>query len=806
MFLVRLRRRCSMFQVLSTLVVAACVGVHVVVLSFVNAFWFRRTPVDGQVVVVLHRLEKGDGSRFTDRALAQFRSLPIFEDVAGQVVTRGSHIGLLPRVVFQDVGHEVETLGVTQEYFRVLGLQVLGRDFGRDDDRYGSEPVAIISHRLWSRAFGGRREVLDSIVPASPRPLRVIGIAPPAFHGALTGEDVDLWLPHNLLPQVTSTSLSRVLEGSLPMINLCRLRPEVSIETARASFRSASRPANRELDVVPVSRLFGAPDLPTVVIKEDGMITLAASTSTLVLLGGWATLVALLLVHFEQRKSEFALRLALGATSSNLTKTLLMELGAIAVVGSVGALVLGQWVVGLLPRFALPGGVDLGRLDFGIDGRVVAGVLLTGLVTLLVAAAVPIKRFTRPEIIPSLVSPGSMASRSSLRLRRIVLAVHVAATTIVLVGAILFIRVVRHGLSSGAGFDEDRTVFVTVETRRQFEQTPPAELAAEAARRLAASDALVEAIRSMPGVEAVALGDAPIGSHVEEQLSFAQPIDIGGDDRYSRVAWLSTSPGYMSALGVKSSVHSALSADQAIITSTLAQQLWPDQSPVGRYLAVGAFKGTVAGTVNLTVGSQRLGKVAAVFSGDLEASLPAVMRDSGHLSLVVRTMSPEHVGRQLRDHIHQVFPDAAFVAVITGEQLVANDIGRERFAASFFATFGLVALVLSVGSVFGLVAHFAEHSKRSFGLMLALGATQSRIVRHAAWMGLLPTIVGSVLGLFAAACLARAMQSMFLGIPVIDPLSYCAVFVFLTTCTGIAGILGAWRVVGVSPAEALRMD
>jgi hypothetical protein len=187
----RLLRSHPGYVSLATGVLALAVGINVLVFSIVNALWLRPLPAVVNPERVVTILE----SRSTVLSL-EAPALKVFQGpVAGQVVTTGLNEAFKARITFPDVAAPLETLGVTPSYFGVLGISVRGRDFSEADDRVGAEPVGIISDRLWTQAFARSPSVLGSLVRASPRPLRIIGIAPPRFEGARRGERVELWVP-----------------------------------------------------------------------------------------------------------------------------------------------------------------------------------------------------------------------------------------------------------------------------------------------------------------------------------------------------------------------------------------------------------------------------------------------------------------------------------------------------------------------------------------------------------------------------------------------------------------------------------
>lgn len=172
-------------------VIALCVGINVTVAAHINALWFKSPPVvePDRIVAVLG----------TSRGWFTPRDHETFAAVAGQVV---SYLGFEPNLRVASLSAPLETIAVTPGYFSLFGLQVRGRDLREDDDRPGAEPVAIISHQLWSQIFDGRDDVIGHILPMAPIPFRVIGVAPKGFNGARRGERTDVWIPRSVLHQV----------------------------------------------------------------------------------------------------------------------------------------------------------------------------------------------------------------------------------------------------------------------------------------------------------------------------------------------------------------------------------------------------------------------------------------------------------------------------------------------------------------------------------------------------------------------------------------------------------------------------
>jgi uncharacterized protein YceK len=270
--------------------------------------------------------------------------------------------------------------------------------------------------------------------------------------------------------------------------------------------------------------------------------------TALVLVAGCATLMSLVLVHYERRRRELAVRLALGASRARLIVTMGREMTLLAALGIAIAVAGSQWSLAAAPSLSLPGGVVLDRLDLTIDWRIVAAAIGTTVMTLMAAALLPVSRFTKSSLVTNLVGSCATATTSSHRLRQWLLGVHVAATIVVLVAAGLFVRAVAHGFDVGAGFDVDRTVFLRAQLAAPFIAAGGADAhtALITSRRLR----LEEALRKLPGVEIVASGSSPIGPDQTRQLLRPRTLQARDKQHAVHIGAMPGSPEQLRALGV----------------------------------------------------------------------------------------------------------------------------------------------------------------------------------------------------------------------------------------------------------------
>jgi hypothetical protein len=360
-----------------------------------------------------------------------------------------------------------------------------------------------------------------------------------------------------------------------------------------------------------------------VAVREGGAVVVTAVTAALLLLSGCVTLFALVLVHYERRRLELTVRVALGALRGRLLRQLCGELAVVIAAGAAMALLAAVVTIRLLPRVLMADGVDLSRIDFSIDWRVLGAGLAVAIATMMTAAAFPLARFSRATIAAGLASSSATATPSFTTTRQAMLALHIAATAIVLVMAGVFVRTVALGFSTGAGFDSPHTLFATVYAWSSL-FVPDEVRTRESARLNAIADAVMAEIRNIPGVEAVVYGQAPLGAARTRELEFPQPLRAGSEEVSVRAGLMSVDENYISALGAPlmpgSDAHAA-GRRGAILTQSLSRVLFPDDTPIGKEVGVGNSRYTVVGVTDLAYGSIKFGQAPALFRTDLTQPL-----------------------------------------------------------------------------------------------------------------------------------------------------------------------------------------
>jgi hypothetical protein len=303
----------------------------------------------------------------------------------------------------------------------------------------------------------------------------------------------------------------------------------------------------------------------------------------------------------------------------------------------------------------------------------------------------------------------------------------------------------------------------------------------------------------------------PIGLDQASYLVAPSVVEAQRERRQMFLGTMFGSPELLSTLGIPILAGRGLTATDAktkptpaVVTASLAHILWPAADPLGRVLSFGAGRGR---ETCLVVGIAR----DFIFGsfGRPAAGVVVTARQVGfgiEPEFAIHAAHVDTLAEPIRKVVMQAVPDAPWLTVATGRDIIARDLGQQRLGAWFFSGFGLTALILGVGGVFGLVAYLAESRRREFGVRLALGATPRDLVWRSLTAALLPVSLGVAAGLLLAALVARLFTSRLAGLSALDPLTYATVAMLMLGCAALAGLGAAWRLRRMMPSDALRTN
>ena len=689
---------------------------------------------------------------------------------------------------------------VGMEFFRVLGVRpVLGRFFTEDDARPDTpEHPAVISQAFWERQFAGAQSAIGSRLLVSGVELTIIGVAPAGFTG-VEMDAADVW---SLLESVAPIRIQpnwKEWDGYAPRA-VVRLKEGVQLATGDAEatmiLRRLPDPPRRGSAVEETVRLGSvlpgraAGEQPAEV-KVSTRLMIAA---VLVMLAACANLANLLLVRALTRRRELALRLAVGISRRRLIGQLVLESLIIAAVGTAAALLAARWGGAALRTLVFP---QMQWATQAVDTRVLVYSTLCAVVVALLATLAPAIRMTRADVALALRSAAPQLAVSTGRWRQGLLAVQVALSVILVVGAAAFGQSLRRAYAFDMGVDVDRIIVA-----RLFLE----EDSIDATGRRAMLDEALRRATRLAGVERTSLARAvPLSGNSVFQIKVPR-----GDSGFSAV-WTVT-PDLQQTLGFR--LVRGRWIDEAdtrgnpvvIVTETFARRMFAGSTGLGQCARFGADTSPCREIIGV-IRDLRTRSIRE--EAPMAALLPTANPELDELGayLVVRA-SGDHAALQASLHnvLRDVRSDLSTVEIRPLAQLLDTDYRPLKLGTTMFGVFALLAIILAGVGLFGILAFSVAQRTSELGIRSALGARSTDLVRLVVGEGLAIVGVGLALGGMASWYASAAVQSLMFNTTVRSGMPFLLAAVTLAAAALCASAVPAWRAARVDPAIALRAE
>lgn len=782
-------------SVTAALCLAVGIGANAAVYGAFDFFVLRPLPVEEphRLVRVLHRPAGSPDPLDRELSFPEVRQLRRASRLEGVAVFEGLAATLRAGDRLEPVVGQL----VSGDFFAVLGVPMqIGRGFGAAPGVLGEPGIAVLSDSLWRRAFGADPGILGRTLFLDEHAFEVAGVAPPGFRGVGLGVDHGVFVPLASRTRLEGGGDWEQAPDAAFQV-LARLAPGAGVETARAEIQGllddlrgpGDRP--REVAVLPERAGLIAPDAPGLLDAATGV---ALGGMGLVLLVACANVGGLLLARAVSRRREIAVRLAVGASRWRLARLLFAESAVLAAPATAGGLLLAHWASGAWTAFMPPLPIPL-VLDVAPDASAAAYAAFLGVGTALLASALPLRQALRRDVLPALKGEaGASPASSGRRLLDGVAVAQLAFSAAVLGVAGLFLATLRGAQSVDPGFEHERTLAARLDL--------PAEryAGAEAARL---QRELRQRVSALPGVRPAALGSSAPLTGIEET-----EVRLPGADPASarEVLFGVSSPGFFGALGVRLVEGRDFEEEEprpvAIVGRTLARELWPGASAIGKHLEVGGEESPVE-----VVGVAEDYKYVALLDPDRAfLHLPLSRHPRQRLWLTLATEGdPAASAPALRSVLAQLDPQLQ-PALLTGAQLVAADLWLPRTAALLAGAAGLTVLALAAVGVLGAMSFAVARRRRELGIRMALGASQRAISGLVLSHALRLVGAGGALGLVGALAIARGASGLLFGVAPWEPRVYAAALVILAAAALGAAWLPTRRATALVPASALRTE
>jgi putative ABC transport system permease protein len=785
--------RSPMLSLVAAVTVALGVGATTTVFSAANAILLRPLPLpEPDRLATIQERRSGLVSTGLEGMLIPYTRYQDYRDATRDLFESLAAFRLVDGFSLRlpDVTVSVNGSLTSSNYFQTLGVRPeLGRAYASDD-----APEIVLSHTLWATRFGGDPSAVGTSVGLDGRTVTVVGVAPQGFAGATFVAD-QMWVP---------VGLRGLDPGSwaLRMVPLAKLRPAVDRPQAAAAVDALAR---RLVPIRDDATVRGALLTRVTTVPDDGrgMVTgflgLLLATAVLVLLIAAANIAAIMVARGIARRREMAVRLALGAGRSRLVRHLMAE--SLMVFGLGGAAGVGLAYLGCawLQGIDLPPQVPPLGLGFSPDTRVVAfAVGVTAAVGLLFGL-LPALGASRPDLVPALKTGVSGRAERRGPARDLFVGAQIALAATLLLTAALFVRSVRAGLRADLGFDANGVVATTIDLGA------PHDYDRDSGR--AFNGELLERVRALPGVDAAGLSEyvllagARSGGGVRPEEAPDMPATYASYSVVTREYLVTMGIEILEGRGFTDADGEG-ATPVAVINRTLADRLWPGESPIGRRF-IGLRREPLE-VIGVT-GPGRYVFVTEEPTGF--AFLPYRQVYSARMNLHVRAPGAEAPTiRAIADVVRGLDPDVATGTPVVVRGVVGTGLFPQRFAAQLVGAFGIVGLVLAAMGIYGVLAYQVARRTRELGIRRALGATSRRVVRAVLGRGAVLAGAGCLIGTAAGAGLALAARSFLFGVRPLDPLTFSVVPLALFAVALLASWLPARRAASVEPSEALRTE
>ena len=690
---------------------------------------------------------------------------------------------------------------LTANMLEVLGAEpTLGRGFRAEEGVPGAEPVVLLSESLWQRRYRADPSVVGRVVTLDGEPATVIGVMPSRFNFPFGG--VRLWTPLRQDASAPRDQMNLQIVGRLNSgWTLERTREELT--GIQAELAAQYPEADGRMYGVSVKPLRQALNFVWDILSVSFAILVGAMA--LVLLIACVNVASLTLARGSARTREVALRAALGAGRDRIVRQLLVESLVLALLGGAVGVVLSFWVTSIIGP-VLP--EDIYRIgEVEVDGTVLTFTLTLTMATPLVFGLWPALTTSRVNLAQSLRegARGSSGPASTGERRTLVVA-QVALAVVLLTGAGLMLRSLAGVQSVALGFDAPRLLAAEV--------VLPSGRYPTVAERLDYLDRAVEALVSVPGISAAsAVARLPLNHSTEtNQVSPTETADRPRSDWPLAIVNV-VHPGYFAAMGIELLEGRAFSAADredalpvAVVSRSLARQLWPGERAVGRTLRAGrdgveAEELTVVGVV----GEVRHREIVGM---EVEPHLYRTSLQAGgrRWFLVARAETPPStLAGPSRQGLLSVDGDLP-VTLRPMNEVVRESLLQWSVGSTFLGAFGAGALLLAMLGIYGLLSFSVEQRRAELGVRMALGATRADIRRAVVGGGVRLALVGVGIGLAAAVALARLASAGLHGVPPHDPLTLAGVALLFLGVAGAASWLPADRASRADPVNVMRAE
>ena len=820
------------FMVIATLSLALGIGANTVIFSLINTTLLRPLgfPRADQLVVIWTVPLQHKDQRNTVNGSTYFH----FRDKSRSFEALGVFNGSIKNLGAEKDGAPAERLDeetFSPSMFRVIGVRPqLGRVFTEAEDQIDNDaPVVLISDRFWRRHFNGDRNVIGKTLVLDKTPTTIIGVMPPGFN--FFDDEADLWGP-----QPIGHLQAQSKQGFLVAVG--RLKPAVSIRQVQAEADglaaqlAAADPERNKGNGAQVQSLqeaaYGNFRSPLLILQ---------GAVSFVLLIGCANVAGLLLARAASRRTEIAIRNALGANRWRTARQLLTENLPLSILGGVVGMFL-SWAG--LKAFAAAAPPNFPRLnEITLDVRVFGFTAVIVVLTGVIFGIFPALQASKADLVNSLKESGRSGTDTVVRqrLRSALVTLQIALSLVLLVGAGLminsFVRVERQDLgSSPKGLISFDFRFPQGEAIKPVSRYRGMGVWDVSPNTTATFQRLLERMQGLPGVvSAAAISEPPmVGGgismpfFIEGRPTPPATTDSGpnSQDQGQSARYFAVTPGYFGTMKIPmlrgrdfTPQDNAAAPAVIAINQTLARRYFASEDPIGKRLTLDFVPNEQPRQIVAVVGDviinrlqpKQLSIVYVPYTQQTPKWMGPYWSDRAGMFFILRTAGkPESIVPAMRRAVAEVDPNKPAGNIRTVEDYLDRQVQYLRLYILLLGIFGAVAAVLAAIGIYGVMAYSVAERTREIGIRVALGAGGREVLALVARQAAIVISIGLALGLGGSFALTRLLKSALVEVTATDPSTYSVVALALAAVAVLACLVPTRRAIAVDPTIALRYE
>jgi len=802
-FTLRRLRLSPGFTAAAIVTLALGIGANSTIFSLVNAVVFRPFGVERQSELVSFNIR-------TSKSQFPTLSYPDYKDYRDRnsVLSGLGTYRFIAVNLSRGEGRNVRLWGyeISGNYFDLLGVQpIRGRLLHPSDDvNRGGHPVAVISYSCWQSRFGSDPEIAGKKVKIGGMEYTIAGVTPPAFIGTELVYTPEIFVPIAMGDQIEQTKWLDDRNNQNALV-IGRLKPGVSMKSAEAALNAIAIQLAHEhpKEDAGYTIVLSPPGMAGNFLRGaiTGFSAVLMAVAGMVLLIACVNLASLLLARATDRRKETAIRLALGASRSQLLRQLLTESVILSIAGGAAGILLAYWLIDLVNVWRPP--VDVPVIPHVVmDARVLVFTAVISLLTGLLFGLAPALQSTRASLAGAMKNEAPSEKLRRFSLRDILVTTQVALSVVLLIGSILVVRSLQHALSLNLGFDPQHAAVLSYDFAAQ---------GYDEARGRQFQRRLLEKVRSMPGIESAGIIDGlPLTLTIDNSGVFLEgkPEPTAGDVPVANMYRIT--PGYLQAMRTR--LVAGRDLDQrdtkggppvALVNEAFVRQLLPGENAVGkryRHRSDDAWI-QIAGVVED-------GKYRSLGEAPSPTIFELMEQNwSPAQTLVARSpLSESETAGLLRRAVAELDPSLT----VFDDGSLGRALGLALFPAKLvavvLASFGLLAVVLAATGVYGIMAYAVSRRTREIGIRMALGAAPSEVARVVLTRTAILLALGVAIGFATAFATGEFFGQILYGISAHDPLTYLCAIGLMAAVAFVACWVPARRAIKVDPLTALRAE